>query len=166
MKRTFDCDMIVSDKASDITSDRKSSMTKADICLVAVIVVTALFIALIFRLNRTPGSYANVTCDGRVLIQIPLTQSEAKYYLLTESIIELSEDEWKNTQLPSVLSDDYNVIVCQDGKVRMAESSCPDQICVYHSAIYASGESIICLPHKVIVEVISDEERELDGVVY
>lgn len=181
----FDCDMIVSGKVLD----KKSFMTKSDIWLMSAVLVIALLILLVFRLSRTQGSYANVTCDGEVLIQIPLAQSEARYYLLTESIMlsgdeaqvssgqlqineeqkpaydlkELSEEEWRNVQLPSC---DYNVIQYQDGEVQMIESSCPDQICVHHSAVSATGENIICLPHKIVIEVIGDKEHELDGVTY
>lgn len=164
-------------------------MTKSDIWLMSAVLVIALLILLVFRLSRTQGSYANVTYDGTSLIQIPLTQSEARYYLLTESIMlsedkaqvgsgqlqineeqkpaydlrELSEEEWRNVQLPSC---DYNVILYQNGEVRMIESSCPDQICVHHSTVSATGENIICLPHKIVIEIVSDEEHELDGVVY
>ena len=38
------------------------------------------------------------------------------------------------------------------------QSRCPDQICVHEKAISADGESIICLPNKIVVEVESDKE--------
>lgn len=168
MKRMFDCSIMLSDK--------KHFMTKADIWLISAILIIALIILFVFRLTRTEGSYANVSYDGIIIMQIPLSKSEEKYYLLTESISgsyeethpicsidELSEEEWLNIQHPL---EDYNVIICQNGEVRMVESSCPDQICVHHSAIYATGENIICLPHKIVIEIINDEESGLDGVVY
>lgn len=163
MKHMFDYDMMVSDK--------KCFIKKADIWLISAVLVIALLILLVFRLNRTQGSYAKVSGDSMVIMQIPLVQSEAKYYLMTESIQheplysieELSAEEWLNIQRPSEY---YNVILCQDGEVRMIESNCPDQICVHHSAVSATGENIICLPHKIVIEIISDEEHELDGVAY
>lgn len=168
MKHMFGCDMIISEK--------KRFMTKADIWLISAILTIALIILLAFRLTRTQGSYANISYDGMIIMQIPLLQSEARYYLLTENkshsyedtqsvygIEELSEEEWVNIQYSS---EDYNVFLCQNGEVSMIESSCPDQICVHHSAICATGENIICLPHKIVIEIISDEDSELDGVAY
>ncbi len=168
LKRMFGCDMIISDK--------KHFMTKADIWLISAILIIALFILLAYHLIRTQGSYANISYDGMIIMQIPLSQSEDRYYLLTESIAssyeetqpicsieELSEEEWVNIQHSS---EDYNVLLCQNGEVSMIESSCPDQICVHHSAICATGENIICLPHKIVIEIINNEESELDGVAY
>ena len=164
----FGCDMIISDK--------KHLMTKADILLISAILTIAFIILFVFRLTRTQGNYANISYDGVIITQIPLSQSEARYYLLAESISdsyeetqpiysidELSEEEWLNIQHPL---EDYNVIICLNGEVRMIESSCPDQICVHHSAICMAGENIICLPHKIVIEIINDEESELDGVAY
>lgn len=151
-------------------------MTKADIWLVSVIFAAALLILLIFHLNRSQGSYAAVSYDGMNLAYIPLSQAESRYYLLIKqesqtyneqsgpvSITELSDEEWTDMQVPS---EDYNVILYQDGKIRMIAGNCPDQICVHHSAIYATGESIICLPHKIVVEIIGEKGNELDGVAY
>lgn len=164
----FDCDIIISEK--------KHFMTKADIWLISAILTIALIILIVFRLTRTQGNYANISYDGMIIMQIHLLQSEDKYYLLKESISgsyeetqpicsidELSEEEWLNIQHSSEV---YNVLLCQNGEVRMIESNCPDQICVHHRAISATGENIICLPHKIVVEIINDEESKLDGVAY
>lgn len=175
----FDCDIM--------SSDKKYFMKKADIYLISAILAIALIILLIFRLTSTQGSYANISYDGMAVMQIPLVQSETQYYLLTESVpssygetqpvcsIEvLSEEEWLNIRNSSEgewlnirnSSSDYNVLLCRNGEVRMIESSCPDQICVHHRAICATGENIICLPHKIVIEIINDEESKLDGVAY
>ena len=54
----------------------------------------------------------------------------------------------------------------KDGKVTMKEADCRDQICADHKAIEKSGETIVCLPHKVVIEIKSEngKEQELDGV--
>ena len=51
--------------------------------------------------------------------------------------------------------DDFeNIIIIKDGKASMAKADCPDKICVNHAAISKKGETIVCLPHKVVVEVV------------
>ena len=57
-----------------------------------------------------------------------------------------------------------NILQIKNGKADMTEADCPDQLCVNQRAISRQGESIICLPHKVVVEVESSESSELDAV--
>lgn len=50
-----------------------------------------------------------------------------------------------------ILSD--NTVEIKNGKVKMAYAGCENQVCVNHKEISKKGESIICLPNKVIVEI-------------
>ncbi len=43
-----------------------------------------------------------------------------------------------------------------DGAVRVAESDCADKVCEHTGWISRSGASIVCLPRKVTVEVVSN----------
>ena len=58
-----------------------------------------------------------------------------------------------------------NRIVLEQGKVSMVQADCPDQYCVEHNAISKTNETIVCLPHKLVVEVLaSSEENGIDSV--
>ena len=46
-----------------------------------------------------------------------------------------------------------NVVSIDGGEVIMYESTCKNQVCVRHGAISATGESIICLPNRVVVRI-------------
>ena len=46
-----------------------------------------------------------------------------------------------------------NTVVIKDGVVYMSEANCKNQVCVNSGKISKKGESIICLPNKVIVEI-------------
>ena len=46
------------------------------------------------------------------------------------------------------------ILVISDGKADMESADCPNQICVHHSAISHIGETIVCLPNRVVIEVI------------
>lgn len=48
---------------------------------------------------------------------------------------------------------DGNTVEIKDGKVSVTQADCKNQICVNHKAITEKGESIICLPNKVIAEI-------------
>ena len=57
-----------------------------------------------------------------------------------------------------------NTVQIENGKVKMAAANCPDQICVHQKAISRNGESIICLPNKIVLKIVDGEEAELDAV--
>lgn len=59
---------------------------------------------------------------------------------------------------------DTNYLMIQDGKADMTKANCPDLICVRHKAISRNGETIACLPNKVIVEVVGGENPDADAV--
>ena len=53
----------------------------------------------------------------------------------------------------------YNIVVVKGGEVSISEADCPDKLCVKHAAVRTAGETIICLPHKLVVEVRRDEQE-------
>lgn len=57
-----------------------------------------------------------------------------------------------------------NILTIKNGKAKMTDADCPDQLCVHQKAASKNHESIICLPNKVVVEVDGSEEREFDAV--
>lgn len=52
----------------------------------------------------------------------------------------------------------YNVLAITDGFAAVTHASCPDKLCVHQHKISRSDESIICLPNKVIVSIVTDGE--------
>ena len=59
----------------------------------------------------------------------------------------------------------YNLLAVSAESVSMDAADCRDQICVHHIPITGSGESIICLPHKLAVEIVGGTggSYEADG---
>jgi hypothetical protein len=63
------------------------------------------------------------------------------------------------------LNQGTNVLSIYGGKVKMESANCPDQICVNHSMISKNGENIVCLPNKIVVEIISKKsDGDVDAV--
>ena len=46
-----------------------------------------------------------------------------------------------------------NTVVIKDGIVYMSDATCKNQVCVNSGKISKKGESIVCLPNRVIVEI-------------
>ena len=53
-----------------------------------------------------------------------------------------------------------NVLHIGDGAAWLSEADCQDQICVNTGKIKYVGQSIICLPHKVVVEIKEADDAE------
>lgn len=112
---------------------------KNDVFLLAGI---ALFSGVIFAVMALAGilrgsggkMLVEVTIDGRLYGEFPLYE---------DTVVDIDEPLGHNT------------IVISGGQVCISEADCPDRYCVKHSAVSKIGETIICLPHKLVVEIKS-----------
>lgn len=125
----------------------ENKINKNDIILVLLILAVAIaaYLGLLFfRESHTKNAEAVVTIDGAEYGRFPLNQN------VTEKI-ELADGS-------------YNILVIQDGEADVTKASCPDGICVHHKNIRMQGETIVCLPNKVVVEIQNGEEAGLDDI--
>lgn len=58
-----------------------------------------------------------------------------------------------------------NLIEIKDGRVRVEEADCPNQDCVHQGWIDAAGEQIVCLPHKLTVDIVDESAETTYDVV-
>lgn len=70
----------------------------------------------------------------------------------------------QDREVEIVVGENVNVLRIWDEKADMISADCPDLLCVHQKAIFRQGETIVCLPNKVVAEVIGGEEAELDSV--
>ncbi|HAQ3262604.1 TPA: NusG domain II-containing protein [Enterococcus faecium] len=61
---------------------------------------------------------------------------------------------------------DYNLIEIDGDRVRIKEADCDDQICVRRGWATKNGETIVCLPHKLVIEVRSTDGGDEDSLIY
>lgn len=108
-------------------------MKKNDWILIGIVLLIAVagFGVQLFLPSPAPR-YVLITADG---------VSKGRYSLYEERTIQL---------------DCGNTIRIQNQEVWMQEADCPDQYCVKQGSVEDTGQSIICLPHKVIVEIIEE----------
>ncbi|MCR5526963.1 MAG: NusG domain II-containing protein [Lachnospiraceae bacterium] len=55
-------------------------------------------------------------------------------------------------------------LVIKDGKANMVEAGCPDKVCVNMPEISEVGETIVCLPGRIVVEITDGKESEYDSI--
>ncbi len=63
---------------------------------------------------------------------------------------------------------EYNDILVENGKIKIADASCPDKMCVNMGHISEPLMPITCLPNHLVIRIVNDGEESpsLDGVVY
>ncbi|RDY23997.1 NusG domain II-containing protein [Romboutsia maritimum] len=54
----------------------------------------------------------------------------------------------------------YNVVKIHDKGVEIAKASCPDKVCVHAGIIHKPNQSIVCIPNKVNIKIITNEKNK------
>ncbi len=55
--------------------------------------------------------------------------------------------------------------VISGGTVDVTSATCPDKICVDHSVIRKTGESIVCLPNRVVITIAAADDENTDDIL-
>ena len=108
-----------------------------DLILIGALALLVFTIALCLFLFRTKGDCVTVLLDGEEIGVYPLSED-------VEIPIRTGKD---GTQ--------ENLLVIKDGVAYVSRANCPDGICANHRPISHEGESIVCLPHKIVIAVES-----------
>ena len=115
-------------------------MKKRDILLAGGIVLVALVMLLAMHVTgETKGDQVQITVNGEIYGTYPLEKDQ---------MIEVTEGEF------------HNVIRIEDGQAYMEEADCPDGYCKEQGRISGQKQTIVCLPHKLVVEVIRQKDTD------
>ncbi len=116
----------------------KKYITKADIVLLAALIAFGLAAAYISVRPRGEGACVRITVNGELYGTYPLTDDRTV-------VIEQNGH--------------HNEVQIHGGTARMLYSDCKNQICVNTGAISGTNQTIVCLPNRVLVEIIGGEEE-------
>ena len=120
---------------------------KNDILFLSILSALLLVFLVVFILLTTgeTGSMVEITVDGELF---------GTYSLEKEQTIDITNQKGTVT----------NVLQISKGQASMREADCPDHLCIKQGKIAYGGESIVCLPNRVVIQVKSDEKAEFDSV--
>ena len=82
------------------------------------------------------GETAEIIVDGEVIRTVDLSEA-------CEFNIDLGDGE-------------FNRISVKDGRIAVIDASCPDKLCVRRGYISGGGIPIVCLPHRLTVQITGD----------
>jgi hypothetical protein len=117
---------------------------KNDIILIVAVLFLGLAVIVFMNLTKEEGSKVEITVDGEVYDTLYLQED-------TSYTVKLKDGT-------------YNTFEIKDGYVDMIDASCPDKLCIYQKHIHFNNETIVCRPNKVILQVISSENSDVDAI--
>lgn len=124
---------------------KKKYFTKADLIFIACVLTAAVLLVFLFLISAADRevAVAVVEQDGR-------------------EILRLSLDEEQTVRIPA--ANGFNVVVVTGQGVLVSEADCPDQICVRQGEISHGGETIVCLPHRLVIYLEDPGDDGLDAM--
>lgn len=111
---------------------------KADIILAIVLVIVGFAMSYFLSFSQDAGSELIISCDGKKF---------GSYSL------------YENQEIVINRNGHTNKVTIKDGVVSMGFSDCHGQDCVKQGEISQSGEAIICLPNKVVLEISGGDKK-------
>ncbi|ONI39985.1 hypothetical protein AN639_01505 [Candidatus Epulonipiscium fishelsonii] len=114
---------------------------KNDLILILTVGIVAVLAFIAFNAFSTEGDVINVIIDGQQYGTFPLGKDQ---------VIDINGT---------------NTLEILDNTARMIHANCPDQLCIYQLPISKNRENIICLPNRMILEVVSEDNPEYDAIV-
>ena len=58
----------------------------------------------------------------------------------------------------------HNHIVAENGRIRYAQSDCPDRTCVHTGWLTRAGQSAACLPNRTLIAIEGADDGGLDAI--
>lgn len=116
----------------------ENAKLKNDIILVVSLLAVAVIILAVFLAFAKNGKTVLVILDGK---------EQVCYDIDKDLTIDIASE-----------NNNINTLVIKDGKASITGASCPDKICVNHRSIKRVGETIVCLPNKVVIKIVKEKD--------
>ncbi|MGL5378692.1 NusG domain II-containing protein [Clostridium sp.] len=119
---------------------------KWDIIIIVVLMIISFLPEVILVMILGKGydnTYAEVTIAGELYKNIPLSEHKG------EEIIEVKSKTG------------VNIIKVSDDKISIVEADCPDKVCMKPGFIHKPGESLVCLPNRLMIQIKGNTEEDI-----
>lgn len=98
-----------------------------------LLICSAAFVLL--KSLGTPGITANISIDGELYRSIDLHAVAVPYDIVIETEF------------------GRNTVHVEHGAISVTDADCPDLICVHQGRISTDALPIVCLPHRLVIEI-------------
>lgn len=118
-------------------------LKKLDYAIIGALIIITLAssaAALLSTSRKFDNLYVNIEVDGKPYKKVPLNNHTEKIKVKTKL--------------------GTNIIDIANGKVHIEEADCPDKICIKDGFISKPGQILVCLPNKVVVQIIGQDNKD------
>ena len=113
------------------------------VLLSAILLVSVITAA---TLRHGTANQAYIYLDGKLIESLNLSEITEPYSFAVES------------------ETGINVITVENGRICVSEADCPDGSCVRQGWISGGATPIVCLPHKLVIELETTSSPDVDAV--
>ena len=99
-------------------------------------------VGLWLYLGSTGGTVADISVDGEEVDRVDLTKVTEPYYIDIDT------------------GNGRNIVQVSPGAIAVVYADCPDQICVHQGQLTGGGIPIVCMPHRLVIQI---EGGEIDA---
>jgi hypothetical protein len=124
--------------------DAPRKSLRNDVLLILSLLLILALVGACLILFQKKGDWVQVSVNGAVY---------GTYSLGEEQVVDI------------VTEAGCNRLVIRAGKAFVESADCPDGICVAHRPIFRNGESIVCLPNRVVITVTTATKTDTPDVV-
>lgn len=133
---------------------QNSRMKPWDGLILFLLILSSFLPLVIFTLQQSPSA--------------PTDQAVAVLRIAGKEVhsFALNEQDKPYTYTYKEADGGYNLIEISGKRIRIKEADCGDLICVQRGWISKKGETIVCLPHQLVIEIQSTTGGDDGELIY
>ncbi len=127
-----------------------STIKKLDIIIIVCMLILSITPNIIFAYRHNKhydSTYATIKIDGKI-----------------DREINLSSDNVDNSFTINT-QHGFNTISVKNGSISILDADCNDSVCIKQGEISNVGETVVCLPHKLIIEIKGDDKDSSSDMI-
>ena len=114
-----------------------------DLILILILILAGILLSVwVFYPDNPTAAYVEVRQNGNVIMTLPLDTN-------TEQTIQDKDGRTNTFQI-------------REQTVEMNTANCGDKTCINTGKISHTGESIVCLPHRLVLQIIPERSTDDD----
>lgn len=120
-------------------------LNRRDAVILLCLAAAGILLWMLLRTDSVPHTAARITMDGTCIAEYDLTASP-----------------WGTFTLPQA---EGVVFEIGDQGIRILENDCTGRQCVHAGWIFRPGQTIVCLPKKLMIQLTGPEDPAPDAVI-
>ncbi|MFD0898651.1 NusG domain II-containing protein [Loigolactobacillus binensis] len=128
-----------------------------DIIIIVLLIIGSFTPLIIFAIHEQNQAAALQRSQAQVRTAI-ISHNGKKLYT-----IKLTDHKGVTKYRYQAADGDYNDVEIKGSRIAIVDANCQDQICVRRGWISKPGQTIVCLPHKLLIEIKTNHGSQTQG---